>query len=147
MIAGVREALAETVQLALPSVQVSPYILSSPTVPCAYFYPGPVKYDEAPDGTPANARGGDAWQIMLRVMVGSVGDIAAQQLLDQMIEPTGQTSIKAAVERDYTLAGQVFDVTATDCSGYRQYTPTPGSAPVMGADWTITIFADGGGGP
>lgn len=92
-------------------------------------------------------RGGDTWEFTLRAMLGSVGDIAAQQTLDQLLEPTGATSMKAAIETNYTLGGLVFDITVPACTGYRQYMPTPSSAPVIGADWTLVIFADGGGGP
>jgi len=105
------------------------------------MFPGPVSYDQAMH------RGMDTWEFTLRVMIGNVGDIGPQNLLDELLEPTGTTSMKAAVEQDNTLAGLVYDLSVTDCTGYRQYVPTPGSAPVMGADWTLRILADGGGGP
>ena len=141
MIAQVREALAEAIQRRFPSIQVSPYILSTPTLPAAFVFPGPVTYDLAMH------RGADNTEFTVRAMVGPYGDIAAQQLIDQLLEPSGVGSMKAAIEQDNTLGGIVFDVSATDCTGLRMYQPTPGSAPVMGADWTLRVFADGGGGP
>jgi hypothetical protein len=143
VIAEVRTAIASTLQAALPELQVSPYILSNPTPPCAYLFPGEVDYDVAPGGATMNARGGDTWNFVLRAWVGEVGDIGAQQYLDALLEPNGDTSIKDIVETDYTLGGLVYNVTALTCSGYRQYQPTAGSAPVMGAEWTLQIFASG----
>ena len=141
MVAQVREALAEAIQRRFPSMQVSPYILSAPTLPAVFVFPGPVQYDLAMH------RGADFSEFTVRAMVGPYGDIAAQQLMDQLLEPSGATSMKAAIEQDVTLGGVVYDVSATDCTGLRMYQPTPGSAAVMGADWTLRVFADGGGGP
>jgi hypothetical protein len=147
VIAAAREAIAENVQRRFPSMQVSPYILSQPTMPCAFIFPGPIRYDQAPGGMGAMNRGGDTWELTLRAMVGPYGDIAGQQLMDQLLEPSGVTSMKEALEQSATLGGIVFNIDATDCTGLRMYQPTPGSAPVMGADWTLKVFADGGGGP
>jgi hypothetical protein len=141
VISAVREALAENIQRRFPSMQVSPYILSTPTLPAVFVFPGPVTYDLAMH------RGADNTEFTVRAMVGPYGDIAAQQLMDQLLEPSGATSMKAAIEQDNTLGGLVYDVSATDCTGLRMYQPTPASSPVMGADWTLRILADGGGGP
>jgi hypothetical protein len=141
VIAAAREALAEAIQRRFPSMQVSPYILSTPTLPAVFVFPGLVEYDLAMH------RGGDNTEFIVRAMVGPYGDIAAQQLMDQLLEPSGTGSMKAAIEQDNTLGGLVYDVSATTCTGLRLYHPTPGSAPVMGADWTLKVFADGGGGP
>jgi hypothetical protein len=143
MLSDVREAIAELVQKRFPSIQVSPYILASPTLPHAYLFPSNIDYDIAPGGLTMNARGGDTWTITLRALIGEVSDIGSQQLLDQLLEPNGATSMKAAVESDYTLGGLVYNVTAKTCSGYRQYQPTPTSAPVIGAEWTLEVFASG----
>jgi hypothetical protein len=141
VIAAAREALAENIQRRFPSIQVSPYILSTPTLPAAFVFPGLVTYDLAMH------RGADYTEFTVRAMVGPYGDIAAQQLIDQLLEPSGTGSMKAAIEQDETLGGVVYDVSVTECTGLRMYQPTPGSAPVMGADWTLRVFADGGGGP
>jgi hypothetical protein len=95
MVAAVREALAEAVQRRFPSMQISPYVLAQPTLPCAFLFPGPTKYDDL-DGQPVMHRGGDTWDFILRALIGDVGDIASQQQLDQLLEPSGVTSMKAA---------------------------------------------------
>lgn len=143
MLAEVREAVAELVQKRFPSMQVSPYILANPTLPHAYLFPASIDYDVAPGGATMGSRGGDTWTFTLRVLIGEVTDIGSQQLLDQLLEPFGATSMKAAVESDYTLGGVVYDIHADTCSGYRQYQPTPGAAPVIGAEWTLQVFASG----
>ena len=61
---------------------------------------------------------------------------------NQMLAPTGATSVKAAVESDRTLGGVVESLRVTQCSGYQTYT-LPGDRQVLGAEWTVEIHAAG----
>jgi hypothetical protein len=145
MLLEVRKAIADAVTARLPDIQVSPYMLANPTPPAGEVVPARTEYDKA------MARGMDTWTFTLRIYFPETMDIASQQLVDQLIEPSGAKSIKEAVEYKDTdgaprLGGLVFDVCVTSFDGYRRFlAPSQQQAPMLGAEWTITVEAAGGG--
>lgn len=145
MLLEMRKAIADAVSARLPDIQMSPYPLASPTPPAGEVIPARTEYDKA------MARGMDTWTFTLRIYFPETMDIASQQLVDRMIEPSGDVSIKEAVEaKDAdgrpTLGGLVFDVCVNSFDGYRRFlAPSQQQAPMLGAEWTITVEADGGG--
>jgi hypothetical protein len=118
------------------SWQVSPYMLSNPTTPSMHTIPDPVEYDGAMQ------RGMDTWTLIVQAFVGLASDIAAQMLLDELLEPSGPGSLKAAIEAEPTLGGRVDDLHVTRASGYKVFV-LEGRAGVLGCDWEVTIIAKG----
>jgi hypothetical protein len=135
----IREALAVNLDV-LTDVQVSAYMLASPTPPSAHLYPGggagEIEYDLA------MGRGLDRWPFTVQVFVGAAADVGAQKRLDVFLAPSGAQSVKAAIESDKTLGGLVQDVRVVSCDGYRAYT-FDGRAAVLGAEWHVEVLATG----
>ena len=79
----------------------------------------------------------------VQALVGFTTDEGAQKRLDKMLERSGATSVKAAIEADRTLGGKVSDLRVIKASGYRTYelhvqgVRTP---PVLGCEWTVEII-------
>lgn len=130
--ADIREGLATNLRV-IPDLQVSPYVLASPSPPAAEIVPASVNYDES------FQRGGDTWTLTVRVFIGSAADINAQVRLDRMLASAGPLSVKEALEADDELGGAVDDVRVTSCTGYRQY----GDTPVLGCEWEVRVLAPG----
>jgi hypothetical protein len=136
----IREGLATNLA-SIPNVQVSAYVLGNPTMPAIEVVPG----WEGRDGIDYDKtfrRGLDALVFTVRAMVGTPTDIGAQKRLDRMISPTGEDSIKAAVEADGTLGGVVEDLHVTSCSGYKAFARDGGTV-ALGANWRVEVWAEG----
>lgn len=135
----IRQGLAANLS-ALQGIQVSAYMLASATPPSAHIYPGgaagAITYDLA------FQRGLDLWPFTVQAFVGLTSDIGAQVLLDTFIAPSGTQSVKTVLQSDRTLGGLVDDVQVVTCTGYHVYR-REGAAPVLGAEWHVTVYASG----
>lgn len=124
-------------------LQVSAYMLSSPTPPTIHVYPADIDYDLAMH------RGLDKWTLTVQAVVGLSSERSAQETLDAYLAPSGALSVKAAVEtkgageQTVTLGGLVSDVQVVSCSGYRVYARESGGLPVLGAEWVVVVLASG----
>lgn len=139
---AVRQEMADQLKAAL-EIQVSPYMLANPTPPAGHLYPTPIEYDHA------FQRGMDVWTFTLQVFVSETVDIGAQNRLDEFLNTSGPRSVKAALEADGdagrpVLGGLVDDLRVVRCEGYRRYV-TEGRGPAFGSEWTIEVYAEGGG--
>ena len=147
MLAEIRQALAAALVARVGDVmQVSAYVLSSPTPPTITVFPASTQYDVAMANnfTMGAARAGtDQWSFTVRAYVAEMGDQQAQILLDRFLEPSGGVSVKEAIEAfDYsTVAGNIDDASVTSMNGYTQYQIEGVTAPVLGAEWTVAVLA------
>jgi hypothetical protein len=132
---GLRANLATITDL-----QVSAYMLSSPTPPSAHVVPGgdagDIDYDQA------MGRGLDLWRFTVQAFVGLPTDQGAQVLLDTFMEPSGPQSVKEALESDCTLGGAADDLHVVSCTGYKQFV-FEGRPPLLGAGWHVHVYANG----
>lgn len=80
-----------------------------------------------------------AQQFAVRVMAGSLGDERAEELLDELIEPEGERSVKQLLEADSTIDGLVIDATVTRCTGWQTF-PHPDGTAAIGATWTVNTI-------
>jgi hypothetical protein len=131
-IEAVRAALANNLST-IPDVQVSPYMLGSPTPPSIHVQTGPAEYHQA------MRDGAEWWEFRVFAFVSNNNDIAAQRRIDRMFASDGVESVKAALESDDTLGGLCDDLWVTGRSGMQAYAPE-GRAPVWGAEWTVRVF-------
>lgn len=131
----IREGLKANLA-AITGVQVSAYMLAQPTPPAICVFPGPIDYDQA------MARGVDKWMLTIRAFAGLTSDEGAQIVLDRFLAPSGATSVKQAAESDKTLDGVVASVRVVSCTGYGVY-QFEGRPPLLGADWSVEIYATG----
>lgn len=133
---AVRQGLADNLALLNAGgdwIQVTPYMLASPSPPTIQVMPGKIQYDIA------NSRGGDLLVMTVQAMVAANFDRQMQNRLDQLLEDSGEFSVKAAIESDFQLGGIVDDLRVTECTGYQIYA-LAGRGPVLGADWEVSIL-------
>jgi len=100
------EQIREAMEAALKArfgdgFQVSGYLLTSPTSPGFEIDLDPegVNFDQA------MGRGLDEWWFLIRGFVAKASDVGSQKLRDKMLNPSGDFSVKAAIEVDRTLGG------------------------------------------
>lgn len=130
----IRKGIAANIKAAMPDdVQISAYVLAQPTPPTIHVMPSRIDYDQAMHSGMQNAI------FTVQMVVGAVGDIAAQMRLDRYIMAGGTTSVKAAIESDPTLGGIVDDLQVTDCTGY-QTIAFDGRAPLLGCTWSLWVM-------
>lgn len=108
-VAALREGLRANLS-AIRGVQVSAYATSQPTPPGVQILPPAVEYDLA------MARGLDRWTFIVQAFVSFSTDSGSQKLLDELLAPTGERSVKTALESDKTLGGAAdgMQVTGAD---------------------------------
>lgn len=135
-LAQIREGLAANLAT-LDDVQVSPYMLDSPTPPTLQVMgPDQVTYDLA-------MRGGlDEWTMIVQGFAGGATDKGAQILLDEWISAVGAKSVKAALESDITLGGLIPGLNVQNASGYRIY-QLENRAAALGCEWQVTVYNPG----
>lgn len=96
----------------IDDLRVRPLIPSLVTPPMAVVQPQQIEYD-------LNAqRGLNRYTFTVSVFVVKADDRAAQVRVDPYVSPTGDRSVKAALEADRTLAGTVDTLRVTNVSNY-----------------------------
>lgn len=102
--------------------------------PIAVIIPERVTYDEA------YAKGLVIYTFIVQVVVGKVSERSAQNRLDGFVNPSGQTSIKAAIEADKSLGGKVFDSRVTEMTTYTVV--QIGDIAYLSCEFRVTVLAD-----
>ena len=113
------------------------YALSAPNPPGIQIVPPSVAYDFA------MSHGQDEWTFILQAFVPFTADTAAQRLLDQVCSPEGPSSVKALLEADKTLGGEVSTLRVVSQSAGAQAQSAAGS-PMLLVEFTVQVFANGG---
>lgn len=131
----IREGLAANLAV-LDGWQVSAYMLSQPTPPAIHVVPGLVEFDRA------MGRGLDEWTLNVQAFVPLNSDRGAQERLDGLIDGSGATSVKEAVEADRTLGGAADTARVVACTGYRTVA-VEGRGPVLMCEWEVHVLAAG----
>lgn len=128
---AIRAGLAANLA-ALSSVQVSKYVLGSPTPPFAMVDEGEIEYDEAMGG------GLDMLVFVVVVGVQFTTDLGSQVTLDALRDPL--TGIKHVVESDATLGGACDYCVVTKASK-PQVRKLDGGTTYLGCDFTVEVYA------
>jgi hypothetical protein len=130
---AIRQALAANLStLEVQGVQVSPYMLSSPTPPTVQLLPGPINYQLA------MGHGLSEVTILIQAFDSYADPESAQRTLDKLMTTTGNMSIVAAAESDKQLGGAADDLEVTACSGVSL--AQVGGVDVLLAEWTCLIY-------
>ena len=133
-IATIREGLARNLE-SLRNVQVSAYMLASPTPPCLHIFPATIEYDRSMH------RGLDFVNFTIEAFVAFGLDQGGQIRLDRMLAPTGLDSVKECVERDKTLGQMVQDVWVSRVSSYRTVQIPNQNDEALSATWLVTVHS------
>lgn len=134
-LADIRAGLAAALDV-IPGLMVSELVPVQVHPPCVFVASWEVEYDQS------MVRGSDRYRVVLRLIVGSQVSEAAQQRLDELCAPSGEDSIKRAIEADMTLGGRV------EFARVVRIGPAPqmfehGSAQYLGADIDVEVMARG----
>lgn len=137
-IASIRSALATRLAtLVGNNGQASAYMLDNPTPPTLHVVGiASTEYDLT------FGRGGDTLLMTIQGVAGSTADRAAQEQLDDWLDTTGSTSVKAAIETErpnpVTLGGTVAACRVTGTTGARTG-KLPNGTDVWFAEWTLEV--------
>jgi len=129
---AVCEGLAANLSTIL-GVQVSAWMLASPTPPAIHVVPPAIEYHQAMQDGFAEL----TFTVQAFVALGS--DIGAQKRLAQMRAPTGAGSVKAAIEADKTLAGIVKELIVLS-SAEPQILTLEGGRQLLVSDFEVTVW-------
>ena len=135
IVAAIRAGLRVNIKTTIPNVQVSAYILSSPTPPGIHIFPGETRFDLAMN------RGLDEYDFTVQAFAAWTADQGTQSFLDELRDPAGARSLKAAIESDLTLDGASEDLRVTGISPYRNLV-TADNRSLLVSDWTVTVYVD-----
>lgn len=108
-------------------------IPDQPNPPVAIVIPQRLSYDTA------FADGVHTYTFTVQVIVGRVAERISQNLLDGYVSPTGNASIKTAIEGDKTLGGKALDVRVTEMTAYQSL--VVGEITYMGAEFEVSVLA------
>lgn len=132
LMAAIRAGLKANLDT-IDGVQVSAYMLGSPTPPAIHIVPPAIEYHQAMQN------GFDELTFTVQAFVALGTDIGSQKRLDLMREPSGTGSIKAALEADRTLGGVVKDLIVRS-SPEPQVVTLEGGRQLLASDWTVTVW-------
>ncbi|MFJ3786982.1 hypothetical protein [Streptomyces sp. NPDC090093] len=147
---AVRDAIADAArQVVMPAgtakLTCTGYVPDAIVAP--HFFPAEYSIDF--DKT--MGRGLDEAEITCRVLVGRADDRAAQAILDGLLDGSGPSSLKAAIEAargapgQYALGGLAHDLRLTRMQGYRWYEHQ--GVQYVGAELIIRVIGQGDTGP
>jgi hypothetical protein len=137
-LADIRAGLAANLRAAISGVQVNEYTLSNPTPPC-------FEIDLAAEGLSFDAasnRGIVTMTMIVRLVLTVGSDYGSQRMLDNYIDGSADTDVKAAVETDMTLGGAAHTLRVAGVQLRRWKSDTSGSL-LYGAEWTVVVYAAG----
>ena len=118
----------------ITGLRTSATIPDQPMPPQAIVMPERITYDTA------LGRGSDEYTFVVMVIVGRVAARTAQTSLDTYCNPSGGTSIKAAVEGDPTLGGKALDCRVTEMRG--QGSVNIGDITYLTAEFLVSVIAN-----
>lgn len=116
----------------IDGVQVSAWMLSSPTPPAIHVIPPAIEYHQAMQD------GFNELTFTVQAFVALGTDIGTQKRLAQLRAPTGSSSIKAAIEADRTLGGVVKDLIVRSSSEPEVFVQA--ERQMLVSDFTVTVY-------
>jgi hypothetical protein len=102
--------------------------------PIAVVMPNTITYDTA-----FARSGGDEYEFLVMVIVGRVDERSAQNKLDAYASSSGNSSVKAAIEKDKTLGGKAFSLRVSSLRGYQSV--TVGDVTYLSAEWVVQVYS------
>lgn len=127
--------LGGTASPAVENLQVDGRLMFNPTPPAIDIYPADPFQAELAMG-PGNR------ELFFLVRARVAGDHEAQQdLLLSLMDPSGSTSLAAALESNVTLGGVVDNLVVGGPSGFGVFPePLPNTGTLLGCTWTVEVW-------
>lgn len=107
----------------------------NPNPPIAVVIPDGIEYRAAFN------RAMSRYSFVVLVIVGRADDRTAQDRLDAYCNPSGSSSVPAALESDTTLGGAAFDLEVTEMRNYRQLALSDGTT-YLAAEFVVSVIAE-----
>ena len=117
----------------ISGLRTSAYVPDEPKPPIAIIFPENISFDTA------FGRGLDTYTFTVQVIVSKISDRNAQSNLDGYCNPSGASSVKAALESDKTLGGLVQDLRVTEARDYRAATINENT--YLTVTFAVTVYA------
>lgn len=138
---AIMDELATSLEDALGAnvAQVSGRLLNDPTPPCIDIYPGdPFADDEGAGFQDILGR----YLLTVRVRINTTDNIAAQDVLLDLMDADGDLSVATILQDDQTLNGHASSVKVDGPSGFRRYVDSNGQTALLGCEWTVTVLPE-----
>ena len=117
----------------ISGLRTAAFVPDEPKPPIAIVFPENISFDTA------FGRGLDTYSFTVQVIVSKVSDRNAQSNLDSYCNPSGASSVKAAIESDKTLGGLVQDLRVTEARDYRAATINENT--YLTVTFAVTVYA------
>ena len=117
----------------ISGLRAAPEIPDSPNPPIAIINLDTIDYNEAFNG------GLTRYNFVVTVVVGRAAERTMQRKLDSYCQPTGEQSVKVAIESDRTLSGEVYDLRVERSNVVGSITIN--DQIYLAAEFTVTVFA------
>ena len=131
-ITAIRQGIATNLTT-IPGLRSSAEIPDNPTPPIGIVNMESVEYDGAFNG------GLVTYNFVVTLIVGRAAERQMQRNLDAYCSPTGSQSVKAAIESDKTLSGEVYDLRVERATSIGSITINDQT--YLAAEFTVTVFA------
>lgn len=143
MIREVADALGTALEaIELDELQVVPRYWLFPTGPSLDVYPAEPSQEDAAFGPASKLT---LWTIRARVT--TADHQANQDLLLDLMEPSGATSVRQAVLADKTLGGLAEGMDVDNPTGFQAYPAVDGTGTgYLGCEWRVRVYVNGNGG-
>lgn len=132
-ISDLRAGLANNLAT-ITGLRTAAEIPDNPSPPIAIVQLQRVSFDGA------FAKGMTTYDFTVSVIVGRAAEREAQRRLDAFASSSGDSSVKAALESDRTLAGECFDLRVSEMANIGAV--LLGEASYLAADFVVTVFAE-----
>ena len=117
----------------ISGLRAAPEIPDSPNPPIAIINLDTIDYNEAFNN------GLTRYNFVVTVVVGRAAERTMQRKLDSYCQPTGEQSVKVAIESDRTLSGEVYDLRVERSNVVGSITIN--DQIYLAAEFTVTVFA------
>lgn len=107
----------------------------NPNPPCAVVLPTGIEYDAAFSG------GATRYTFTVLAISQRADERTAQDRIDGYCNPSGSTSVKAAVESDKTLGGSAYDCRVQEMRNYQQLVLGDGVT-YLAAEFVVQVIAE-----
>lgn len=131
-VSELREGIATNLQT-INGLRIFAYVPDDPKPPIAVVMPETIEFDTS------FGRGLDTYNFVVQLLVTSVSDRAAQANIDAYMNPSGPSSVKAAIEKDKTLGGKAQSLRVETIRNYRRVDVNENQ--YLSAEFTITVYA------
>lgn len=132
LISTIREGLARNLE-SIRDIQVSAYMLASPTPPAIHIFPATIEYDRSMQ------RGLDVLSFTVEAFVAFGMDQGGQMRMDRLLSPSGFESVKEAIESDRKLGNTVQDLWVQKMSRYRAVLLPEHNDQILNAEWLVLV--------